>query len=336
MLPAPIVALLAHTTQATTTQATTKPVDPPDDPVSAATWIWATVVGIWHGFLAHIPLIIGALLVLIITGIVASLVKTWLRRFFSKFDFRDSLKELLNRLIRIAIWITGILIAAMVLFPNLTPASALTALGLGTVAIGFAFKDIFENFFAGILILWRFPIEKGDFLEVEGQHVDGQVEEINIRNTHIRTVSDELIVVPNALLYKNPVKVLTNRPIRRDLVIAGVDYDDDLDKAAEIIRKAVEKCETVSDQKKIQVLVTELGASSVNFEVAWWTRPTPLSVRESRDEVIRSVKRDLDNANITIPFPQRTHSFKDTVPFQRMGGNGNGNGNGSGQAEGSE
>lgn len=104
-------------------------------------------------------------------------------------------------------------VTAMIVFPGVTPSKALTGLGVGSIAVGFAFKDIFENFFAGLLILWRFPFEAGDFIHC--QEVKGKVMEVTIRNTCIRRVSGELVVVPNSTIFKNSVDVVTHEPLRR-------------------------------------------------------------------------------------------------------------------------
>jgi small-conductance mechanosensitive channel len=95
--------------------------------------------------------------------------------------------------------------------------------------VGFAFKDIFENFFAGVLILWRFSFEHGDFIECQG--ITGKVENVSVRTTEIRLVSDELVVIPNSVLFKNPVEILTNRKKRRLTVISGVAYGENVKKA---------------------------------------------------------------------------------------------------------
>jgi len=101
----------------------------------------------------------------------------------------------------------------MVLFPGLTLSRALRALGLVSIAVGLAFKDIFENSFAGILLLWRFPFENGDYIECEG--LEGRVEEILIRMTKIGKTTGEAVVVPNSFLFKISVNVLTDRGSRR-------------------------------------------------------------------------------------------------------------------------
>jgi small-conductance mechanosensitive channel len=205
----------------------------------------------------------------------------------------------------------------MVVFPGLAPADALAALGIGSIAIGLAFKDIFENFFAGVLILWRFPFENGDFISCNGH--EGKVVTVTLRNTIIRTVEGELVVLPNSAIYKSAVEVLTSQKLRRVTVICGVAYGEDIGAARDVIRKAVESCDRVSKQRPTEVFAQAFADSSINFEVTWWAGSTPLERRESRDEVVEAVKRGLDEAGIEIPFPQRAVWFKDGVSVGSRG-----------------
>ena len=201
--------------------------------------------------------------------------------------------------------------AAVIVFPDFTPAKLLTVIGLGSIAIGFAFKDIFENFLAGILILFREPFQIKDFIECEG--MEGFVEDINIRDTNIRRVDGQRIVIPNAMLFKNPVKVRTDLDRRRVTVMCGVAYGEDVDEARQVIYEAVDKLDSVDSDKKVQIFAQAFGASSIDFEVTWWTGSSPLEIRQSRDEVVASVKRALDDAGIEIPFPYRTLTFKEPL-----------------------
>ncbi len=257
-----------------------------------------------NDLLARSPLILAGLLVIGLTSLVNRLAHVIGRRIASRSGLRGGLQDLMLQLTSIGVWIAGLLIAAVVVFPGMTPARAFTVLGLGSVAIGFAFKDIFENFFAGMLILWKYPFDRGDFIECE--EITGRIEEITVRMTMIRQVDGQLVVVPNAMLFKNPVDVLTSRRSRRTTVICGVAYDADLDEATRLMKAAVESCSTVDREEPVQIFAQEFADSSVNFEVTWWTGSKPLDIRQSRDEVVRAVKTALDGAGIEIPFPQRT------------------------------
>ena len=277
--------------------------------VDAAAVTLSTVGDIWRSFLGHVPLILGAVAVLLVTWALAKAVDVSGTRVLGRWKRRESLKELIQRLIYMLIWVLGLLLAAIVLFPGLTPSRALGGLGLVSIAVGLAFKDIFENFFAGILILWRFPFERGDFIECEG--LVGRVERVLVRMSYIRKTTGELVVVPNSFLFKHPVTVLTSLPTRRVTVMLGIAYGEDLAAAAAVVERAVAGCSTLTEGRPVQIFAQAYGDSGVDLEVTWWTGPTPLEVRASRHEVVVAVKAALDGAGIEIPFPYRTLVFKD-------------------------
>jgi len=283
----------------------------PQDLGDVAGSIQSTLLDVWSDFIDHIPYFVGGLIILLLIFIVTAVIKRMGRRLMRRSRLRQSLKDLIIRLIVIAVWVLGLLLAAMVVFPGLTPAKALGGLGIASIAVGLAFKDIFENFFAGILILLRFPLEKGDFIECEG--ILGEVEEVSIRMTMIRKTTGELVVVPNSFLFKNPVNVLTNRNQRRVTVMTGVAYAENLAKAVEVIEETVANCETVHKEEPVQVFPQAFGSSSIDIEVTWWTDPRPVDVRRSRGEVVTKIKSALDEEGIEIPFPYRTLTFKEPL-----------------------
>ncbi len=254
--------------------------------------------------LRRTPLLIAGLVIVLLTVLAAKFVRWVVHRIVSRGQrFRLGLQDLIEQLSSLTVWAVGLMTAAVVMFPGLTPAKAITVLGLGGVAIGFAFKDIFENFFAGMLILWRYPFDRGDFITTGD--ITGCVTHITIRNTMIRRVGGELSVVPNAQIFKQNVDVLTDREARRATAVCGVAYKEDIEAARAVIDAAVRRCASVKVGRGIEVLVEELSDSSVNFAVAWWTGARPLEIRKSRDEVISAVKSALDAAGIEIPFPHR-------------------------------
>lgn len=264
---------------------------------------------LWTELLIRSPLLIAGLMVLLITILLAKLTGWLLVRLLGGRGLRLSMQDLIHQLSSLGIWIIGLLTATVVAFPGMTPSKALTVLGLGSVAIGFAFKDIFENFFAGMLILWKYPFDRGDFITCNG--LTGKVEQITIRNTLIRGLDGELSIVPNAILFKNNVDVLTSQPQRRVRIICGIAYGEDIDAAREVIRESMQACGTILGVRTIEVFAQEFASSSIDFEIVWWTGSKPIDIRRSRDEVIVAIKRGLDQAGIEIPFPYRTLTFHD-------------------------
>lgn len=273
----------------------------------------------WGGAaLDAMPRVIVALSVIAVTALISAAAAFLIRRVGARVRLRRSLVDVFTLIAKVALWLTGTLIALTIVFPTITPGRALTTLGLGSVAIGFAFKDTFENFLAGILVLLREPFRIGDHIECDG--VEGKVETITIRDSHIRQTDGQLVVVPNAQLFQNPVTVRTDQDIRRTSIICGIAYGEDVDAARDVIAEAVRKVDLVRDDvRDIQVFAHAFGASSIDFEITWWTGSQPLDIRSSRDRVVAAVKAALDQAGIEIPFPYRTLTVNGPIPVQSVG-----------------
>lgn len=263
-----------------------------------------------------LPQIVAAILFLLVIWIAVGLLQRGLPRAMRRARMRRALVDVVMMLVTVGLWLFGILIAVTIAFPTITPGRALTALGVGGVAIGFAFKDVFENFLAGILLLVREPFKVEDFIECEG--IEGQVEVITIRDTHVRQTDGQLVVAPNAMFFKNPVTIRTAESLRRTTIICGVAYGEDVDNARAIIARAVRSVDSVRDDvKDVQIFAQEFADSAINFEVTWWTGSRPVDIRASRDKVVAAVKRALDDHGIEIPFPYRTLTFKEPLPLKR-------------------
>ena len=289
-----------------------------DQTVNTLATLQDQLVDMGEGFVRALPNMAIALVIILITWIVARIAVRGVSRAIGKTDMRPSLQNLIDTVVKLGIWIIGLMIALIVVMPGMTPASLIAGLGIGAVAIGFAFQDIFENFLAGVLIMLREKMRIGDVIECEG--IKGKVEHITLRETHVRKLSGELTIVPNSMIFKNPVEILTDEQVRRHEVVAGVSYDTDLDHAAEVIRKAVEAVEGIEKDKGVDIFATTFNSSSVDFLVRWHAGSTPRGGWESKDKVVRAIKRGLDEAGIEIPFPYITHTFKERVPLGREPG----------------
>ena len=273
------------------------------------------LLNIWQGAVAMTPSLFIAIILLLVTWMVARFAVKITDKITGKADVRPSLRELIETLVRLGIWLVGLMTALTILLPGLTPASLFAGLGFGAVAIGFAFQDIFENFLAGILIMLREKMRIGDYIECEG--IEGNVNEIRLRETLIRRPSGEVTIVPNSILFKNPVKILTDEEIRRHEVIIGVSYDTDLEIAQDKLRDAANSVDHIEHDKGVDVFACEFNSSSVDFRVRWWAGSTKRDMHQSKDQMIRTLKRALDDAGIEIPFPYMTHTFKEAVTVKK-------------------
>ena len=269
-----------------------------------------------YGFLAVLPNLAIAAVVLVLTWLLSRTALGITNALVGRTEIRLDLKALIKTIIKLVIWILGLLIAAAVAIPGFTPAGMIAGLGVGALAVGFAFQDIFENFLAGVLIMLRDKMNIGDIIEIEG--TTGKVERINLRETHVRALSNELTIMPNAMLFKNSVKILTDAAMRRDEIMVGVSYNADLDASQAAIQRAFEGIEGLVADKPIGIFAREFGASSMDFLVQWWTDTSaPRDMRDVRTRIVKAIKRELDAEGIEIPFPQVTNTFAEPLRLAR-------------------
>lgn len=246
-------------------------------------------------------------LVIFLVFYAVSLVVGWIVRRICRRRGRENLGALLGGLARVVVMFFGALTAATIIFPSIKPADALGALGVGSVAIGFAFKDILQNWLAGLLILLRQPYKIGDWIETGD--VLGAVERIETRATQIKTFDGKLVLVPNSELYTDTVTVWTHYPSRRSEYDIGIGYADDVDHARDVILDALKSVDGVLADPEPQVMEWGLDASWVTLRARWWTDSR--SALGPRSRVIRAVKLALDEAGVDMPFETQVHLFHD-------------------------
>ncbi|MFB0613310.1 mechanosensitive ion channel family protein [Aurantiacibacter poecillastricola] len=272
------------------------------------------VQSMWTGFIAILPNLAIALIVLFLTWLVARFAVRIANKLTSKSRMREDLRQLVETIVRLGIWILGIMLALIIAIPGFTPTGLIAGLGIGALAIGFAFQDIFENFLAGVLIMLREKMRIGDLIEVEG--VLGKVEKITLRETYVRQLSNELTIMPNSMLFKNAVQILTDDTVRRNEVIVGVSYDADLEEAQRVIEEAMKTVDAIVEDRPIIVYAQEFGGSSIDFLVQWYAQSAQRDLRQTKSEAIKAIKKGLDAAGIGIPFPIQTNYFAEPLRIE--------------------
>lgn len=259
------------------------------------------------------PAVILAIFVLFATRYSVRPARRLTRVLTEKLTHNFSLQLLSVKVATVAVWITGILFACILLFPGLGLGDIIALLGLGSVAVGFAFQDIFKNFLAGILLLLNQPFRVSDQIIVNDY--EGTVEAIDIRSTKIRNYQGELVVIPNSVVFTNTIEVLTENPCRRTDLTVGLDYNTPLKDARQVLLQAVKTVENVLSDPSVEVDIVEFGGSSINFVVRYWTRPQKVVVRRTQTEVIIAIKAACDKADFNIPYPIRTVYFFNQEKF---------------------
>ena len=264
--------------------------------------IWATVNGMVNTFLAMLPLLVAGVIVFLIFWGIASAVRRSVQAVATRRSEFPGAATAFGRLAYIAIMLLGLLIAVTVAFPSMTPAKLFSVLGIGGVAIGFAFKDIFQNLLAGILLLIRHPFRTGDEITTGGGFT-GTVESIETRATYIRTYDGQRVIVPNSVIYTETVTVITAYDLLRSQYDVGIGYGDDVAHAKAVALEAVKGVDGVLDDPAPDVLLWDLAGSSQNLRLRWWTKPKRSGVVQVRDRVLEAVSKALSAAGCDLPFP---------------------------------
>ena len=259
--------------------------------------------GLGGEFLASLPrLLLATVLLLIFTG-VGSMVRRIVRRVANRHEEARTLELAVGRIAQAGIIVLGVLVAATAAFPSFTPADLVSTLGVGGIAIGFAFKDIFQNFVAGVLILLTKPFRTGD--QIIFKQFEGAVERIQTRATYLKTYDGRRVIIPNADLFTNAVTVNTAFPTRRMEYDVGIGFGDDIDRARAIILRVLQDVDGVLPDPQADVIVVQLGESSVLLRARWWSDSSMADVLVAKDKVLTRVKNDLTAAGIDLPFPTR-------------------------------
>lgn len=255
----------------------------------------------WNSFIEALPRIVLALILLLIVLFIAAKIKRILLNRLTGKAHDPLFASFVAQLIKVAVMIIGLLLVLRVL--NLTGIATglLTGAGLSALVFGFAFKDIGENFLAGIILAFNRPFSMHDAVQVEG--ILGYVVGLGFRVTHIKTFDEKDVFVPNATLIKNTVTNLTRDGLLRMDFIVGIAYEDDIAEATNLMIEVIGGTEGVLQSKEPFVVVDELAASTVNLKVFFWTDTDDYrkGVLVTKSVVMKKVKEALSANGITLP-----------------------------------
>ena len=260
-----------------------------------------------------LPNLISALIVLFLTKHAVQVVLAIADETGKRTIKSTSLQLLLIKISGIGVWTIGILLTCVLAFPGFDLGDIIATLGIGSVAIGFAFQDIFKNFLAGVILLVEEPFRIGD--EVVIGDYQGKVENISIRTTKIRTYNGERILLPNSTVFTDAVKVVTAYSSRRTDLAVGVDYNTPLPEATHLLERTIKSVAGVMAEPTPEIDVVNFGDSSIDFIVRYWTNPQQKQLRNVQTRAMMAIKEALDNANISIPYPIRTLYYYDQEKY---------------------
>lgn len=251
--------------------------------------IQSSLLRLTGGVIESLPGIIFAIIILLITRYIANVTRRMAIIAGKRILKSDSLRSLLIQITYVSTWVAGVLLACIFAFPDLGLGDIVGLLGLSSVAIGFAFQDIFKNFLAGVILLLNEPFRLGDQIIVN--EFEGTIEDITIRSTQIKTYQGERVVIPNAIVFTSPVQVLTAMPHRRTDLALGIDYNTSLSAAMETLLEAIDNVPGVLSSPEPEVDAVGFGDSSIDLMIRYWTLPQKVQVRQTKTRVIVALKK---------------------------------------------
>ncbi|MFP3854511.1 MAG: mechanosensitive ion channel family protein [Anaerolineales bacterium] len=270
---------------------------------------WSNLEEMINSLIASLPNLVIALIVLSLGYFLAKLLRRLAMRLVVRASLPPTARLVFGRLAQWTMMFIALLIALLILFPSFNAGQLIELLGIGGVAIGFAFRDIVQNFLAGILILLTQPFRINDQIIV-GDY-EGTVEDIQTRATYIKTYDGRRVVIPNSDLFTQSVIVNTAFPIRRIEQEVGIGYGDDIDQARRVILSALDQLDGVLKDPAPDIRVGALADFAVMLRLRWWSESRRSDVVILEDQVLSLVKVQLSQAGIDLPFPTHHILFHD-------------------------
>ena len=247
----------------------------------------------------YAPDLIVAIIVLVVGLFIIKLIVKATNKAMERSEVDISLRKFLNRLFGMLLRVLLLIsVASMV---GIATTSFVAILGAAGLAVGLALQGGLANFAGGVIILIFKPFKVGDFIDAQG-HM-GTVSEITIFTTILKTPDNKTVIIPNGALSNGSMVNFSTEPRRRVDMDFGIGYNDDINKAKDVLKSMVDSDTRVLKDPAPQIVVGELADSSVNFKVRAWC--------EASDywgiyfDMQEKVKQNFDKEGISIPFPQR-------------------------------
>lgn len=256
-----------------------------------------------NSIVERLPYIVAGILVLLLFWFLAGLIKRifWAASKRTKLDGR--LRILFSRLIGVVVFILGIFTAFTVIIPSFRFGDLIAGLGFTSFVIGFATKDILNNLFSGVLILWQQPFKINDYIFVKS--IEGKVEYIGVRATRLKKDDGEIVLIPNGEMYSNALTIRGAGAGRRMKLQVSVGYDADIDHFKTLVLDVLGKLESVEKEPPSKVVVTDLTSDGAKLSVYFWVNTDKNSPLTAFDEVASGINKAVSEAGIEL-YPPNT------------------------------
>lgn len=262
---------------------------------------WERLRELGYNALVLLPLVVVALLVVLLAVLAGRFLGRWGGPSFLR-SRNPFLQALVARVIQLVAVLAGLVVALDILEATALVGAVVGTAGLAGLAVGFAFKDIVENYLAGVLLALRQPFARNDHVVVEG--FEGKVVRLTPRETILMTLEGNHIRLPNALVFGSPMLNYTRNPLRRFQFDVGVGAADDLTRARDVGIRTLAEMAGVLETPAPEAVIRELGDSTVTVRFLGWVDQERADFGRVRSEAIRLVKLRLEAAGISLPSPE--------------------------------
>lgn len=263
------------------------------------------------GIFGRLPFLLAGIIVLLIFWLAARLIRYLFLASTRRARFDSRLRILISRIIVVAVVMLGVFASITIIVPTFNLGSLIAGLGFSSFVIGFATKDILNNFLSGVLILWQQPFHIGDYLFVGSNQ--GKVEYIGVRATSLRKDDGELILIPNGDMYSSALTIRGAGAQRRMNLKFSVAYDEKIDLAKDRTYAAVTEVDGVVTDPKPHVLVSDLASDGVSITVNFWINTNESKPLEVYDRVAIRIVKALKDAQIEV-YPPGAAAVKPADP----------------------
>jgi len=272
----------------------------------------------------RLPNIITAIIILIVSYFIGNTVYKIISK-VTQSRWQDKImSNFISQIIKFAIYLFGVILAFNVIGYKNIASTIFAGAGVSAIVIGFAFKDIAENFLAGIILTVNRPFEIGDIIESGGDK--GTVKDLDLRSTHLRNSGGKDIYIPNASIIKNTLTNYTRDGFLRLDFMIGIAPESDIEETRRLINDYLFSNENVLKTPPFSIIVKELGEFTTNIMVLFWVDilskkklPDNYLGHSVKSKVITDVKSILDQNNIGMPSQVYEHKMYGDHKFKVEG-----------------
>lgn len=265
-------------------------------------------LNVWGlGAVKMLPNLVVALIVLAISGVLAIVVGRLVRRMVHRISPYGHVAKLVGQMARLMVIGIGLILALSALSLDRAVASMLAGVGILSIAIGFASKDIAGDYMAGFLIHFTHPFRTGHIIKVG--NFFGYVDSIELRATKCHTQQGQRVIIPNRKIIEGEIINYTSSGARRVDLTVSVSYSVDLQLLEELVMEAVESLDLRNSERPVELFYEEFNGTAITFMVRFWTEPEQTTYLRAKSEAIKAIDQTFKIYGITLPSQNISMDF---------------------------